>query len=87
MMEGDQWFKADKGAKTAAQGETAWDECVWFCFTTLHGIGFGEFMPRDSTGHVIACATIAMSYWYMIFMMAIVLLSQLPRSKTPSLIA
>lgn len=86
-FEGERWMEADLGASVRAFGDSALDECFWFEFTTFHGIGFGEFMPRHSAGHAIAMITIAMCYWFMIFMAAIVLLSQLPGAKTPSLCA
>jgi len=84
-LEGEDWMKADKGQRQRATGRSAFDECLWFVFMTLHGIGFGEFMPEDTPGHVIAMLTVTMSYWCMIFMAAIVMLSQLPGAKAPSL--
>eukprot|EP00933_Yihiella_yeosuensis_P023965 TRINITY_DN18596_c0_g1_i1.p1 TRINITY_DN18596_c0_g1~~TRINITY_DN18596_c0_g1_i1.p1 ORF type:complete len:260 (+),score=35.20 TRINITY_DN18596_c0_g1_i1:80-859(+) len=85
-LEGEAWMDADRGASQDAKGDSAMDECLWFVFMTLHGIGFGEFMPRDTPGHMIAMLTISVGYLFMIFMMAIIMLSQLPGAKTPSLI-
>jgi hypothetical protein len=87
FLEGDQWMIGDKGATQRAYGDSALDECLWFTFMTLHGIGFGEFMPRQTAGHLIAMIAIQLCYWFMIFMMAIVLLSQLPGTKSPNLVS
>jgi hypothetical protein len=84
-LEGDEWVIADKGASISAKGQSAMDECFWFTFMTLHGIGFGEFLPRRTLGHFIAALTIMLSYWFMIFMAGIVLMSQLPGIKSPNL--
>eukprot|EP00928_Gymnodinium_smaydae_P032012 TRINITY_DN23305_c0_g1_i1.p1 TRINITY_DN23305_c0_g1~~TRINITY_DN23305_c0_g1_i1.p1 ORF type:complete len:264 (+),score=31.40 TRINITY_DN23305_c0_g1_i1:85-876(+) len=81
--EGEDWFEATRGMKIRAYGNSSFDECCWFIFTTLHGIGFGEFMPQHSAGHLIAMATVSLSYWFSILMMAIVMLSQLPGLKSP----
>lgn len=85
-VEGDKWLKSnyhDHGVR--ARGDTALDECIWFVFTSSHGIGFGEFMPRGPTGRIIAMGCVAMGYWFAIFLMCIVMLSQLPGEKTPTL--
>mmetsp|Transcript_112250 Transcript_112250/g.210511 ORF Transcript_112250/g.210511 Transcript_112250/m.210511 type:complete len:282 (+) Transcript_112250:115-960(+) len=89
--EGDEWMKAaDKGQKVAAHdirvSGTAFDECLWFTMTTLHGIGFGEFGTKSVGGDWIISLVVAVSYWCSIFMMAIVMMSQLPGVKAQSLL-
>jgi len=83
--EGERWWRADRGAKIRAYDGSALDECIWFVFTTLHGVGFGEFMPKGTIGHYLAMATISVGMWFQIGMMAIVMLSQLPCTTRPNL--
>lgn len=68
-----------------ANGATALDECFWFIFTTMHGIAFGEFMPRGAPGRIIAMITCSIGYWFIIFMCCIAMFSQLPGEKMPTL--
>lgn len=85
-LEGNLWMHSVKGSwGVEAKGDTALDECFWFVFTTMHGIGFGEFMARGVTGRLIAMFCCAIGYWFTIFMMSIIMLSQLPGEKAPSL--
>mmetsp|Transcript_83820 Transcript_83820/g.148557 ORF Transcript_83820/g.148557 Transcript_83820/m.148557 type:complete len:286 (+) Transcript_83820:124-981(+) len=94
--EGEQWMKAaDKGQKVSANavksnnvpgGGSAFDECLWFVMTTLHGIGFGEFGTKSVAGDWIISAVVAVSYWCSIFMASIVMMSQLPGVKAQSLL-
>mmetsp|Transcript_4832 Transcript_4832/g.6856 ORF Transcript_4832/g.6856 Transcript_4832/m.6856 type:complete len:273 (+) Transcript_4832:99-917(+) len=83
--EGELWMTKDKGQKQKAYGKTAFDECLWFTFTTLHGIQFGEFIPQSVAGDVLTSVVMAVSYWCVIFMAAIVMLSQLPGVKPQGL--
>jgi len=93
VIEGDKWLnttiRSSNGTHhgAAARGNTALDECIWFVFCTMHGISFGEFMPRGAPGRVIACICAALGYWFVILMMCIVLLSQLPGEKTPTMLS
>jgi hypothetical protein len=90
--EGDQWLKGNtKGQKVGGNvlktgGGTAFDECLWFTFTTLHGINFGEFTTKSSAGDTLISLVVAVSYWCSIFMAAIVMMSQLPGVKARSLL-
>jgi hypothetical protein len=85
-VEGDTWLKSDvRDNGLTAKGDTALDECFWFVFTTVHGIGFGEFMPRDAKGRFISMFCCSLAYWFPIFLMSIVMLSQLPGEKMPTL--
>jgi hypothetical protein len=87
-VEGKKWLETDfRNNHLTAKGNTALDECGWFVITTVHGIGFGEFMPRSFFGRVIAMLCISGGYWFPMFMMSIVLLSQLAGEKTPSLLS
>jgi len=72
-------------AKQDAKGDTALDECFWFVFTTMHGIGFGEYSARGVAGRMIAMFCCTVGYWFTIFMMGIIMMSQLPGEKTPTL--
>jgi hypothetical protein len=54
-------------------------------FSTIHGIAFGEFQPRFTEGRIIAMVCVSLGYWFPIVLMAIVLLSQLPGEKCPTL--
>lgn len=84
--EGQKWLESNHhGHGVIAKGNTALDECIWFVFTTMHGIGFGEFMARGVTGRIITMICISLGYWFTIFMMSIIMLSSLPGEKTPSL--
>lgn len=87
VHEGERWMSADHGQKTKARGDTAFDEILWFTFTTLHGIQFGEFIPQSAAGDVLTSIVMATSYWCMIFMAAIVMLSQLPGVKAHGLLS
>jgi len=86
-VEGKKWLRStirgDWGVM--ARGDTALDECFWFVFTTMHGIGFGEFMARGVAGRLIAMFCCAIGYWFTVFMMSIIMLSQLPGEKAPTL--
>lgn len=84
--EGDVWLK--RSVRTGGQkavGDGALDECFWFVATTMHGIGFGEFVPFCLTGRLIAMFCCMLGYLFTIFMMCSVLLSQLPGEKDPTL--
>jgi hypothetical protein len=69
-----------------ARGDTALDECFWFVFTTIHGCAFGEFMPRGTEGRLVAMFSCSLGYLFTIFMMSVIMLSQLPGEKATSLI-
>lgn len=85
-VEGERWVASDlRGEGLRANGETALDECFWFVFTTVHGIGFGEFNARGVASRLIAMACISLGYWFAIFLMCIVLLSNLPGEPVPTL--
>jgi hypothetical protein len=84
-LEGKRWMGNYYGHGVRSYGATALDECTWFTFTTLHGIAFGEFMPRHHYGRMVAMACVAVGYWFPIFMMAIVMLSQLPGERIPTI--
>lgn len=85
-IEGDRWLRDDvRDNGLTAKGDTALDECFWFVFTTVHGIGFGEFMPKDAKGRFISMMCCSLAYWFPIFMMSIVMLSQLPGERMPTL--
>jgi len=82
-VEGSRWLASDWRGRTT--GSTALDECIWFVFTTVHGIGFGEFNVRTLSGHLVAMACVSLGYLFTIFLMCIVMLSNLPGEKVPSL--
>jgi hypothetical protein len=85
-VEGEKWLNSDvRSNHLTAKGNTALDECGWFVITTVHGIGFGEFLPRTAIGRIVASICITGGYWFPIFMMSIVMLSQLAGEKVPSL--
>jgi hypothetical protein len=79
------WDEDLNGHGARAKGDSDLDEMYWFCVMTLHGIGFGEFMPRSSLGRIAAAIVCGVGYWVPIYLGAIVLLSQLPGEKMPSL--
>lgn len=79
--EGDTWETSGPKHKQRSYGKSAFDECLWFTVTTLHGIGFGEFMPGTTPGDFLTCIIVAVSYWGTIFMASIVMMSQLPGIK------
>lgn len=84
FFEGDLWLKKEKknvGQGQGAVGDTALDECLWFVFTTMHSVAMNDFMPYDVYGRVIGMFLTAFSYWFVIYMMAIVMLNQLPGEK------
>lgn len=92
FIEGDTWedMKVRWGhkqiaAKSRAMGDTALDECIWFVFSTLHGMTFGEFMPVSATGHVIIMFVSSLGFWFGILMTSVILLSQLPGQKSKHL--
>lgn len=87
-VEGRKWLGTTHhgGFGLTAKGDTALDECFWFVFTTMHGIGFGEFMARGFAGRLIAMLCCSIGYWFTIFMMSIIMMSQLPSEKAPSLL-
>lgn len=93
INEGEEWMKGEtKGQKVngntvKGHGNSAFDECLWFTLTTLHGIGFGEFGTKSVGGDWIISLVVAVSYWCSIFMAAIVMMSQLPGVKPQSLVA
>lgn len=86
-LEGEKWvadnLRGDHGVRST--GKTALDECIWFVFTTVHGIGFGEFNARGHWSRVIACGCVSLGYWFTIFVLSIVMLANLPGEKCPSL--
>jgi len=81
VLEGDQWMQATKGQKIREGGTYSFDQCLWFTFTVLHGVAFGDFMTKTTAGDYINAVSISVSYWCTIFMMAIVMMSQLPGVK------
>jgi len=85
ILEGEQWMEATKGQKIRHGGQYSFDQCLWFTFTVLHGVAFGDFMTKTTAGDYIKGLAISISYWCTILMMAIVMLSQLPGVKPPSL--
>jgi hypothetical protein len=85
-LEGKEWIVHGRiNGGPRATGQTALDECFWFVFTTIHGIAFGEFQPRFVCGRIIAMVCVSLGYWFPIFLMAIVMFSQLPGEKNPTL--
>lgn len=85
-IEGDRWIGATKqGYGAWVRGETALDECFWFIMTTMHGIPFGEFFGRGCPGRIIAMCCCSIGYLFVIFMMTLIMFSQLPGEKAPSL--
>lgn len=85
-VEGEKWVATDlRGHGVTAKGKTALDECIWFVFTTVHGIGFGEFNARGVVSRLIAMACVSIGYWFTIFLLSVVMLSNLPGERTPSL--
>jgi len=85
-VEGDTWLESDvHGHGTEAHGSSALDECFWFVTTTMHGIAFGEFMTRGTVGRLIAMLCCSLGYWFILFMMSIIMLSQLPGERAPRL--
>jgi hypothetical protein len=88
-LEGKKWIENDLvgigGTGIQAKGNSALDECLWFVITTVHGIGFGEFNARGHFSRFVACACVSIGYWFVIFLMSIVMLSNLPGEKVPTL--
>lgn len=85
-VEGKKWVDTDlRGHGVKARGNTALDECIWFVFTTVHGIGFGEFNARGVASRLIAMTCVSIGYWFTIFLLCVVMLSNLPGEHTPSL--
>lgn len=85
-VDGKEWLRSDvRGNGLKARGDTALDECFWFVFTTVHGIGFGEFMARSGFGRLVACLCVSLGYWMPLFLLSIIMLSQLAGEKTPTL--
>jgi len=85
-IEGKKWVASNlRGHGVSAKGNTALDECIWFVFTTMHGIGFGEFNARGAPSRMIAMACVSLGYWFSIFLMCIVMLANLPGEKVPTL--
>merc|ERR1719401_1339251 len=85
VLEGEQWMEATKGQKIREGGVYSFDQCLWFTFTVLHGVAFGDFVTKTTAGDYLNAAAIAFSYWCTIFMMAIVMMSQLPGVKPKGL--
>jgi len=87
-IEGSQWIGTTSRFEwgVTGKGDTALDECIWYVFTTMHGIGFGEFLARGVAGRLISMFCCAIGYWFTIFMMSIIMMSQLPGDKAPSLL-
>jgi hypothetical protein len=48
----------------------------------MHGVGMNDFMPHDVGGRLIGMFVASFAYWFPIYMMAIVLLHQLPGEKS-----
>jgi hypothetical protein len=84
-IEGDKWVESTMKIHVTAKGNTALDECFWFVFTTVHGIGFGEFNARGVASRVVACTCVSIGYWFTIFLMGIVMLANLPGERVPTL--
>jgi len=85
-VEGDKWLQSKwHGHGVRANGITALDECFWFVITTMHGVAFSDFMVRGLTGRLIAMLCVSLGYWFLIFMLSIIMLSQLPGEKAPRL--
>jgi hypothetical protein len=85
-VEGDRWLGATiKGYGHWVRGDTALDECFWFIMTTMHGIPFGEFFGRGCPGRIIAMCCCSIGYLFVIFTMTLIMFSQLPGEKAPSL--
>lgn len=86
-IDGKSWLTTDVNGKpwSRARGKGALDECIWFVVTTVHGIGFGEFMAHGRGARWIAMACVSLGYWFLIFLLAIVMLSNLPGERIPSL--
>lgn len=84
-IEGKDWLRGNaKGHGEGSKGQTALDEVTWFVFTTMHGIGFGEFMPRSTMGRIIGMFVCTIGYWLPIYLGAIIILSQLPGEPMPT---
>jgi len=88
-IEGKRWLVTDVNGKawSRARGDGAngaLDECIWFVVTTVHGIGFGEFVSHGPARWV-SMVCISLGYWFQIFLCSIVMLSQLPGERIPSL--
>lgn len=84
LLEGDIWLgKSGHQMKgiLKSKGESALDECLWYIFCNMHGVGMNDFMPHSTAGRLIGMMVTAFSYWFPIYMMAIVVLSQLPGEK------
>lgn len=85
-VEGREWFSHNQRSHgKKAYGSSAIEECLWFVFTTTHGIGFGEYNAEGFAGRLIAMACVSLGYWFTIFLMCIVMLANLPGEKVPSL--
>jgi len=84
-VEGDKWLRGTSGIRMTAKGNSALDECIWFVFTTVHGIGFGDTNARGFIGRLVAMTCVSLGYWLTIFLMCIIMLANLPGEKVPSL--
>jgi hypothetical protein len=86
-IEGKKWLHEDVNGKSwsRARGDFALDECIWYVVTTVHGIGFNEFNAHGKAARYVTCLCVSLGYWFVIFLLAAVLLSQLPGERTPSL--
>lgn len=69
-----------------AKGKTALDECFWFIICTVHGAGFGEFNAQGTPGRLLGGVCVCIGYWFPIFLMTIVMISQLPGEKAPTVL-
>jgi hypothetical protein len=88
-VEGEDWIRRSVRGNQGptAKGDTALDECFWFVVTTVHSIGFGEFMARGVASRIIAMTCVTLGYWFPLFLLSIILLSNLPGERLPSLMS
>jgi hypothetical protein len=83
-VEGDRWLHGNKGNEHI-RGDSALDEIAWFVFTTIHCIPFGEFRAAGVAGRLITMFCASLGYLFAIYLMCIIMLSQLPGEKAPTL--
>ena len=61
------------------------EDSLWFVWCTFHGTGFGDVHPKGAVGRIVAMMLAFLGYWFVLFAMCAVMLSQLAAEPTPTL--